>query len=399
MKIKILGFLFIVFCLNLSLSFAQSRRVPQSDSGKKNARPAATPTPKTETTESQQTEETIPDDTVAEGDDIEVSTEIVSFPLKVVDRKGRFVTGLQKENFKVFEDNKEQTIEFFNNEEQPFTVALVLDMSYSATFKINEIQAAATAFINQLRKDDKVMVVSFTDEVVVWCEPTTDRQKIYSSIKQTKIGSGTSLYEAVDLVIKKFDKVTMRKAVVLFTDGVDTTSRRADYQSTIRDAEEADAIIYPLRYDTFADMNPNGGGYGNDDALGTVLGDIFGGGGVRIGRRNRRGGGGWGRGGGGSQGSGTSRAEYETGKRYLDDLARVSGGRTYEASNSYNLDTAFASIAEELRRQYSLGYYPENAGQAGDRKQIRVRVMRPNVVVRAKTSYIVGQGGNNFAGN
>jgi len=145
-------------------------------------------------------------------------------------------------------------------------------------------------------------------------------------------------------------------------------------------------------------MNPNGGGYGNDDdTLGGVLGDILSGGKVRIGRR--RGGGGWGRGGGGSQGSGTSRAEYETGKRYLDDLARVSGGRTYEASNTYNLDTAFANIAEELRRQYSIGYYPETAGQTGERKQIRVRIMRPNVVVRAKTSYIVGQGGNNFAGN
>ena len=85
-----------------------------------------------------------------------------------------------------------------------------------------------------------------------------------------------------------------------------------------------------------------------------------------------------------------SRAEYEVGRRYLEDLARNTGGRTYEATTTENLDAAFAGIAEELRRQYSVGYYPDTAGQKGERRQIRVRVKRQNVVVRAKNSYIVG---------
>jgi len=85
--------------------------------------------------------------------------------------------------------------------------------------------------------------------------------------------------------------------------------------------------------------------------------------------------------------------DYATGKRYLEMLAQNSGGREFEALSVYNIETAFAGIAEELRRQYSLGYYPENAGKAGERKQIKVRVMRPDVVVRAKNSYIVGQNG------
>jgi VWFA-related protein len=92
--------------------------------------------------------------------------------------------------------------------------------------------------------------------------------------------------------------------------------------------------------------------------------------------------------------AGSSRAEYEEGRRYLNDLAQNSGGRTFDANANSNLDASFAGIAEELRRQYSVGYYPENVGQAGERRQIRVRVKRPNLVVRAKNSYIVGASTN-----
>ena len=217
-------------------------------------------------------------------------------------------------------------------------------------------------------------------------QPTNNRAALRNAILRADFGGGTSLYDAVNTVINQhLRNIDGRKAIVLFTDGVDTTSRWADYQSTVREAEEVDALIYPLRYDTFSDMNP--GGYGNDDdVLGNVLGDILSGRRVRRGRGRQQ------------PGSGTSRAEYETGRRYLEDLARNSGGRTYQASSADNLDTAFASIAEELRRQYSIGYYPDNVGQNGERRQIRVRVMRPNIVVRAKTSYIVGQGANSLAG-
>lgn len=335
----------------------------------------------------------LPQKPIEDDEEIVINTNLVSFPVSVLDRNGRFIPGLAQKDFQIFENGVQQKIEIFNSVEQPFTVVLLLDMSNSTQFQITEIQDSAIKFVNQLRRDDKVMVVSFDDRVHVLSQPTSNRTTLRNAILRTDFGGGTSLYEAVDSSINQFLRgVEGRKAIVLFTDGVDTTSRRADYQSTIREAEEADAIIYPLRYDTFADMNPNGG---NDDDVdfGSVLGDILSG---RRGGNRRRGG--WG--GGGGRGNGSSRAEYETGKRYLEDLARTSGGRTYEARTTANLDTAFANIAEELRRQYSIGYYPESNGQIGERRQIRVRVMRPNVVVRAKTSYIVGQGnGNNFAGN
>jgi hypothetical protein len=97
-------------------------------------------------------------------------------------------------------------------------------------------------------------------------------------------------------------------------------------------------------------------------------------------------------------GGGGSREDYATGKQYLETLAQNSGGREFEAASLQNLEAAFSGIAEELRRQYSLGYYPDNVGNVGDRRTIRIRVMKPNVVVRAKNSYIVGQTDRSIAG-
>jgi hypothetical protein len=104
------------------------------------------------------------------------------------------------------------------------------------------------------------------------------------------------------------------------------------------------------------------------------------------GGRNRRGGG----------GTGTTREEYEIGNQYLHDLARVSGARLYEAEQQ-NLDYAFRAVAEELRRQYSLGYYPKNKPTAGERRGIKVRVNRPELVVRTRDSYVFQPGANNTA--
>jgi VWFA-related protein len=140
-------------------------------------------------------------------------------------------------------------------------------------------------------------------------------------------------------------------------------------------------------------MQSGGGGssyppsQGSGNVVADILAGILGGGNVQIG------GGGYPR---RRRGSGSSREEYEMGRRYLEELARNSGGRTFEANN--NLEVAFAGIAEELRRQYTIGYYPEVVGQKGERKQIRVRVKRPSLVVRAKNSYVVGDNVKKAAG-
>lgn len=352
------------------------KRAPVLQGGRTNPVPSPTP-PQTE-------------DAVEEDDVIRVETNLVTMPVSVLDRDGRFISGLQQRDFQIFENGIQQKVEYFQSVEQPFTVILLIDVSPSTQFQINEIQDAAIAFVNQLRPGDKVQVISFDERVHILSPVTSDRRVLRSAILQTEFGDGTGLYEAVDFVVnRQLRQIQGRKAVVLFTDGVDTTSRRANYQTTLREVEETEALFYPIRYDTQSDMNGGwgGGGYPQpryprrsrrgswDDILGTILG---GGGNVRIGR--------------GGGGAGSSSAEYETGRRYLEELARNSGGRSFEARN--DLSAAFSGIAEELRRQYSIGYYPEKVGQPGERKQIRVRVMRPNLVVRAKTSYIVGANGN-----
>jgi len=316
-------------------------------------------------------------------------------PVSVLDRDGRFVPGLQAKDFQIFENGVQQKVGFFQSVEQPFTVVLMIDVSPSTQYRIDEIQNAAISFIDQLRANDRVEVIAFDERVHVLSRPTNDRYQLRNAIRMAEFGDGTSLYEAVDHVLnRELRNIEGRKAVVLFTDGVDTTSNHADYQSTIADVEESDSLFYTIRYNTQRDGGFGGGGGwggpgrrrgGRGGNMGDIIGIILGGGQFPM-----PGGGG----GGGSAG------DYETGRRYLETLAQNSGGREFEADTLFNINSAFAGIAEELRQQYSLGYYPDNVGVAGDRKQIKVRVLRPNLVVKAKTTYIVGQTNNTgrFAG-
>ena len=343
---------------------------------------------------------------VDEDEVINVNTTLVTIPVSVRDRDGRYMPNLAKEDFRIYEDNVEQRVEYFATTEQPFTVALILDTSGSTRFRMDEIQDAAAAFVGELRPEDRVMVVSFDDEVRVLAEPTGDRGRLRSAIRSARQGNGTRLYDAVDLVVNQyFPRIQGRKAVVLFTDGVDTSSRRASYESNLQDAEELDGLIYTVQYDTYNSQVagntggggwPGGGGGGGSRGGGSTVGilaDILLGGNIRIGRggggSRRGGGGGWP--GGGTNCTGCTREEYERGDRYLGDIARLTGARRYRADSTRDLNGAFSLIAEELRRQYSLGYYPSRTAQAGERRRIRVRVMRPDLVVQARDSYISGQ--------
>jgi VWFA-related protein len=249
----------------------------------------------------------------------------------------------------------------------------MLDTSPSTQFRLEDIQDAAISFVDQLRSDDKVMVVSFNDDIKILSEFTTDRRKLHRAIQRSETDGGTRLYDAVDMVInQQLSRVQGRKAIVLFTDGVDTTSRRADFSTNLTDAQELDALIYPVQYDTRQDMNVGNFPTGRVDIWGTILGGIFGGG-----RRSR----------------GTARNDYEVANRYLKELANSTGGRDYQADSLQNMSQAFANVAEELRRQYSIGYYPKRPPEPGQRRSIRVRARQPNLAVRARDSYIFNPGG------
>lgn len=303
---------------------------------------------------------------------LRVETALITVPVTVADRQGRYIPSLRQEDFKIFENGKEQEIAVFNTSEQPFTVVLLLDVSPSTEYKIEEIQNAAISFVNQLKPNDRVMVIEFDQSLNVLAEPTSDRQKLYKAIRKADFGNGTSLYDAVKNVItKRVSQIEGRKAIVIFTDGVDTTSYKAGYDDTLRDAEELDAMIFPVYYDTYNDQRDRSGGL----MTSPFPPFPFPGGGQRGGSFPRR----------------PTLRDYERGRKYLGELATRTGGRLYDTeTHSGGLEGAFAGIAEELRRQYTIGYYPQVVGEAGERKQIKVRVLRPDLIVRARDSYVVG---------
>ena len=102
-----------------------------------------------------------------DGEVIKVNTQLVSIPVRVLDKKNRFIGGMTKENFKIYEDDVEQDVALFSNEHEPFTVALLLDMSYSSTFKIADIQSAAIAFIDQLGPQDRLSSSLSTKDIIM----------------------------------------------------------------------------------------------------------------------------------------------------------------------------------------------------------------------------------------
>lgn len=335
---------------------------------------------------------------VDENEVVRVNTSLVTIPVSVMDKAGKYVPSLRQSEFRIWEEGVEQQIAYFATVEMPFTVALVIDTSGSTRYRLTEIQDAALAFVNQLRPEDRVLVVSFDDQVRVLSEATNDRARLRDAIRRVRAGEGTKLYDAVDFIInERFNRIDGRKAILLFTDGVDTSSRRASYESNARDAEELDALIYPVQYDTYDSRaaSQNGGVWGGGGSrrrsggIAGILGDILAGGTVSIGGGGGRGGGG--RGGGNC--TGCTREEYERGNAYLHDLARLTGARLYRAETTNDIAGAFSLVAEELRRQYSIGYYPKQQGQAGQRRNIKVRVLRPDLAVRARDSYIYNPSG------
>ena len=323
--------------------------------------------------------DTTTEEEVGEGDVVRIDTNLVTVPVSVLDRQGRFVPNLRREDFRVFENGVEQRIASFEPTEKPFTVALLLDTSGSTSFRLEEIKEASIAFAKQLRPQDRVLVVTFNEQVLLLTEATNDVDIVTEVINQNaNSGSSTRLYDAIDLVInERLNQIKGRKAIVLFTDGVDTASYSATYHSTLRAAEELDALIYPIQYDTsdFVNAMQNAGNV-------TIV----------TSRRNS-----WpfpGRSssrvvfGPSVQIPGSSRADYERADQYLHELADKTGARLYQANDPAQLADAFSRIAEELRRQYSLSYYPQNTAQDGERRAIKVSVNQPDLAVRARASYV-----------
>ena len=181
---------------------------------------------------------------------LKIDTALVTIPVIVSDRNNVYLSDLKQSEFQILEDGKLQETAFFTAIKEPFHVVLMLDTSGSTEEKLGQMQQAASVFVDQLQAGDKVKIISFDDEVKDWGDFTNNRAALKKAIADTQPGKGTKLYDAMRLALNNLARVQGRKAIVIFTDGVDYRSDSARYDDNLRVLEESGVIVYPIRYDT-----------------------------------------------------------------------------------------------------------------------------------------------------
>lgn len=268
---------------------------------------------------------------------LKVETLLFTIPLTVSDQNGRNFPGLKRENFSIYQDGEEQAIEFFLNEEAPMNVAILLDTSYSTKKVLDNIQDAAQDFVKILRPEDQAVIVGFDHRTVFFSGLTSDRKILSRAIKQARVTevNGSNMYEAIDRVVKTFfAPLKGRKAIIALTDGM-VTGRGLSAQQTLETLQAADTIFYPIIFRTNFYSSTRAG------------------------------------------------AKKPVPVEILDIMANETAGKFYE-KDATKLKEAFRSIAEEMKKQYLLGFYPFEAGQGKSTGHIRVAVDRKGLIVRSK---------------
>ncbi len=357
---------------------------------------------------------------------IKIGTSLVTVPVIVTDGYGRFITGLNRNDFAVREDGVAHKIEDFSSIEAPFSVALLIDTSRSTQNKLTAIRKAALAFIKQLHPRDSVMIVTFDERVRFVSDFSGNPAELERSIKSVKTGYLTSLYDAIYLTItEKMSKIQGRKAIVVLTDGVDTASKKATFESTLDLVASAGIICYAIQYETRNDGGrimspiylPNGS---SSPFLSNFSGrpvnwqdpkpqekpapesekkeqdkpliniplpkiSIMGSetsstpssatpGSKPSTRVN-------------SQAQQPLRDRYLIATDFLRALAVQSGALHIRAENIENTSFAFRRIGDELRNQYTLTFISTNETRDGKYRSIAVNVNRDGLIVRARLGY------------
>jgi VWFA-related protein len=306
----------------------------------------------------------------------------------VRDQQGRRVTGLTASAFQLYEDDLPQRVATFAASDTPFEIALFLDTSGSTRADITLIRGAANAFIESLRPGDRVAVLSFTTTedsreklatVAVQSYLTADRQALREALQNIRSSNGTPYYDAVERMVKDIfhdppgPQSRGRRALVALTDGVDSTSL-SDFASMRAHFLEAGLLAYFVEIDTenyvedrlladcdddrtlrlshaqleryrrIFDPHTDGADYADFCRLGSF------------------------------QRMAINRSLYKLARQEMGQLARDTGGRTFQATGLDAARDAFAEVAAEIGRQYSIGYYSSNTSTDGRFRKIRVDV-------------------------
>jgi VWFA-related protein len=305
---------------------------------------------------------------------IKVYSNLVSVPVIVSDRDGRYIPGLKREDFKLYDNNTQQQLSFFDAAEEPLNVALLLDTSQSAQGVLDDIKKAAKNFLKELRPQDRAMIVCFDYGIHRLSALTSERKVLEQAIKRAEVGEflGTLLNDALlESIERDLKPINGRKAIILLTDGEDAGSRIAR-NDLLAYASESDAMIYSIYY---APSMPRP--FGRDRR---GRGGVFGGRGPMRDHFPPQ------RGPGQDQRRQRQEGRAESAKEFLAKLSEVSAGRFYQSKKT-DLKKTFVMIAEELRNQYRLGFVPGSLARDGSLHSLKVKVDKPEVAVRARTQY------------
>ncbi len=253
---------------------------------------------------------------------------LVVIPVSVTDNLNRFVLGLRKEDFHLFDDGVEQPVAHFSGEDVPLSIGLVFDISGSMDYKLKTSKQAAALFLKALNPDDEAFLVNFNEKVDLAVGFTSDSEQIRSVLEKTQPGGLTALLDAVNFSLTEMKKAkNPRKAILVVSDGGDnhSTYTAKQIESVVR---AADVEIYVM---------------GVFDPLASIL----------------------------------LAPEEISGPRLLSEIATQTGGRAFAASMADDLPSVAARIAIELRNQYVLGYYPKNQAADGKYHNVEVKFTPP----------------------
>jgi Ca-activated chloride channel homolog len=303
-----------------------------------------------------------------QSDVIKLSTALVTLPVMVSDPYGRFVSGLTRQDFQVREDGVLQQIASFSSTEAPFNVALLIDTSRSTRNKLGAIRKAAQEFIKQLQPRDRVLIVTFDERVNFLGDFTSDRRELARTIRSVKSNYLTSLYDAISLTIaEKLATIDGRKAIVVLTDGVDTYSRKATFESTLDLVANTGVICYAVQYET----RNIGGPLTNPILLPRRSFNFY----PSTFATHWQG------------QEAPAKDRYLIARDFLTALTVRSGALIFRAETIENTSFAFALIANELRNQYTISYYSTNDKRDGNYRAIAVNINRPGLSPRTRQGY------------
>ena len=308
--------------------------------------------------------------TINDEEVIKVDVSLVNIPFSVSDREGRSIQGLKIQNFTLLEDGKPQKIEYLSTQDAPLNIVLLLDTSQSAQEIFEKIKNAATEFIKQLRPSDRCMIISFDRSGRVESEFTSDKIKLEKVIKKSVISQkpGTLMRDTIFVTVdKELTKVKGRKAIVLITDGKDAGSAIKKEDLLYRLAE-SDAPIYSIFYES---INLNLPTILQKTAKEPAKNQIY-----QLSQKQI------------SQIQAIKQKNNEEAADFLGQMSDITGGRTYRKEIN-DLGDAFNNIAEELRKQYLIGFYPDDSNYDASKHQLKIKVDKNNVAVRMRNNQLL----------